>query len=610
MSKTIEELQSYLEELEKRIKAMSKAHTTLELLIEITSYFDTVQHYLNDIEDSFDSHTINCNTFATQIASLQEQISTINLKLQNSSGNGNFDSTEINTKLQNLTTSLTTLETKLNSFMGENAISLDSLIEYISSLQTEVGSLQEQIDAITTEISSINESIGLMQTTITNLSTTQNSLSSAQNSMSANISTLETRVSTNETRLTTAETNIETNTTTVRGFNDRITNLELDYKFAYKLFDKCSLTLHMNSTENFVKSRKFQYYTKNFGDIEQNFTLNYISSGQGTITLRFYENNVLFRTYEINLSEHPNKFDFSEIYFTTSMFQDFHFEVSSTTSVIYTGLDCLFKGVNVYIFNHDKDLKIKIYDKKVYVTKYDNTKIYYGVFDVETFDYDTMTLDWFIDDVNDADKILYAIFLPVDYNSVTPYLVCEKSDGMFYYYTINPTTGELTLDSTIEYLASGEVINAMSSSGVFVIKDNKLHLHGKLGPVVNMVDNVENLPTTWLTANSNMHPSYTNSFGGVSFYALNENGKWYYFDSMYTKKPTLFGDYSSIHFGSNLNFMYIYGIKNNRIDKYKSSSKGISLVETIEDCDFVYETSLTKRIVHTRNGWESRVVES
>ena len=74
---TIKDLQSELDELEKRIKAISTAQTTMSQLMAITEYFDNVQTYLSDLNETYDSHIAESETYSTQIQNLQEQVNAL-----------------------------------------------------------------------------------------------------------------------------------------------------------------------------------------------------------------------------------------------------------------------------------------------------------------------------------------------------------------------------------------------------------------------------------------------------------------------------------------------------------------------------------------------------
>ena len=628
MKDTIIKLEAEIEELKKRLSAIFISHTTVDQLKSITNYFDSVQTYLQNLTTSFNSHTKNFEEYSTKIENLESQIIDINTILNKLPNFDNFDADQINSKVENLTSKIETFETKFNSFIGENDTTLETILNDISSLQTDLGAMQEGIDSINAEISSINSDIGSMQTTITNLSSTQNSLSSAQNSMSANISTLENRVATNETNITT----LQESANAVGEFDDRISALETNYDIPFNVCNDRNLVMHLNCLNNPVKSRYYYYRVVETGQVEQNFTLNYTSTGSGTLTINLYENDVLEKTLTVNLSQNASSYSFSHLFMPIDSYQNFQFEVSSTTQVIFSNVYCYFRGINIQIYEYDQDLKFKCCDNKVYVTKYEGTKIKYGMFTKEEFDFNNMILTYEIDDDNETLKNRYAVFsarINIDDDGdmcdFTPILMLEKTDGLTYLYEVNTTSNELTLINSYNLVISGSVETSMlarpMTTGVYNGTPKTYFLSTDYKNVSNAyLTGYTKLLSSWyyfvfaqrnyLKANAK-----TLSTASARSVSLNKNNYFYFaFESDNVKTLIkLEKGISAYAFmrGDLLGDVFIFDGKN--VKKYEvkrtyNSSTGYintqTFIEEFKNCDFVWEIFDNIFIKHTKNGWE------
>lgn len=188
MKKDLTKLTQDLEELEKRIKAISTSYTTLAQIIAVRDSLDQLKTCFNELTTAIKEDDDD--------ASLEQ--------------------------LNALSTRVTVCETD------------------ILALQTDLSSTQEDLTNLQTDLSSTNTTVGEHSTTITNLQATQTSLQSAQTNMQTTISNQTNTLSTHTTditslksRMTTAEANIGalTNGIDVGTLEDRITALEGKKKY-------------------------------------------------------------------------------------------------------------------------------------------------------------------------------------------------------------------------------------------------------------------------------------------------------------------------------------------------------------------------------------------
>lgn len=183
MKKNLTKLTQDLEELEKRIKAISTSYTTLAQIIAVRDSLDQLKTCFNELtttikEDDDDASLEQLNALANRVLVAETDITT---------------------------------------------------------LQTDLSSTQEDLTTLQTDLSSTNSIVGEHSTTLTNLQATQTSLQSAQTNMQTTISNQANTLSTHTTditslksRMTTAEANIGalTNGIDVGTLEDRITALE------------------------------------------------------------------------------------------------------------------------------------------------------------------------------------------------------------------------------------------------------------------------------------------------------------------------------------------------------------------------------------------------
>ena len=174
--KNIEELNATIEELEKRIKAISSAGATLAQIIAVRDSLEQVKVCLNNLTTAIKDEEDDASV--AQLTALEQRV--------------------------------TTAETD------------------ITTLQTDLTSTQDDLETVWNNLASTNNVVGEHTTTLTNLQTAQTNLQTTQTNQASTITTNTTDISNLKTRMTTAENNISTLTggVDVSAIDERLNEVE------------------------------------------------------------------------------------------------------------------------------------------------------------------------------------------------------------------------------------------------------------------------------------------------------------------------------------------------------------------------------------------------
>lgn len=363
-------LQQLIQELEKRLSAISNAQTAQSQLFAIRDYFDELEAYLNALNNMYETHMLSFENYSTQISILQDQMDTISTKINAMPNWEELNINEINYKIENLSLNVADALDQLDAIQQSSDVSISSLSNDIQALQTEISYIQEDIDSAITEINSINSNLGAMQTTITNLNSTQNSLNSAQNSLSGTLTGIESRLTTTENNISTLTGGID-----VGEIDSRIIALENAPKVT-TMVAKNKYPMFLNVPANETYYSLFYYYKTDSADcVCQNFNIKYTSTGSGTLGINLLQNNDIVKQFSINLEEHPNECEIEFYYYTTDKYQSFQFSFTPSTEISFNELEATIIGANVQLYETDKELKASCYNNYIYITRYDDNKI-------------------------------------------------------------------------------------------------------------------------------------------------------------------------------------------------------------------------------------------
>lgn len=610
---TISKLQAELEELEKRLKAISNAQSTLSHLIAIRDYFDKVQEYLEIIKDEYSSSSSSCTECNEKIADLQEQINTINNTITNlPSGGGDVDLGEIELSIQNLTNEIENIKN------GSDA-NLMSLSTDISTLQTEIGYIQDQIDERTTEISAINTQIGDMQNTITNLSSTQNSMTSAHTSMNNSINSLGTRLSTAEANISTLTGGVD-----VSAIEERLNQLETDVHTVPFLFK--DFNYGFTPKDFILHSREYSYSVEKGSYVKQLFTLHYTSSGVGTLSVQLLLDKEEVKTVEVDLTKNPNCYTLEHNFVAKEHTQNMKIIVTGTSTYTFNGISLEIFGKKIRFFPYDEEIKVYCFNNKIYLTRYQDGVVKYGKFahddeiDLENLP-ETMEL---CDD--DSDGYTFVAYGPLNYPTKFPNGLYE----VIYKIGIDNKTRLDVITKTDNLGLS--LIGTTKNCGSLMLgghKQTPYAYSARYGVATRcaLQESISNFDYAniaeagdWIACEpihrnfmreDEVEGEHTYSqlpTKQISAIALGENGYYYYLNHDTVQKYVKIAKgLSCFAFAKTFYTANVYIFDGKNIQKYfvNITQQTCTFIETITDCDCVYETYNDKIIKHTisTNTW-------
>ena len=616
--RTIEQLNTLLEELEKRIRSISTAQKTLNQINEILAYIQDVQDYLQQLQTTFDSHVQECDDYSNDIANLQTQIDTINQTINNL----NTDNETTN----QLKTSLSELQTKVDEFIGNSSTTAETLQNDISALQTDLGSCQDDITDIESEISAINSSIGEHTTTITNLQTTQTNLQTTQSSQASTINNI-------NSRLTTCENNVSTLTGGVdlAEYENRLSSLEpvnnLFQSYVHKHYD-----FHNASPKNFtLYTREYTYTCKPNAFVYQEFRIAYNFEGEGMMTVELFENNeATGEIYTIDLAQNPSQCVLHRTFCSATRSHNIMLKCVATSAITYKTVDITMHGQEIFIFEDNQDLKVACFNNNIYITRYYDDHIKYGKFaSTDTIDIDNLPNSRPYNDVHGYHNyIMFAPFPRCDH----PYTAYTKINDEFMlkvthknHFIACPASQELTnasADRTNElHSYSNDFLPALYAYSYMPTITNSIVVYKTLD--INGLTYDQNYVkidgvTEWLYCNAvkcNYQTSEDEPFlpKNMATVALADDGNFYLLFGRQTYSPYYYkvckgGIYATgyiqqdetinayISFG---NYVEHYQILKNSNGKYKICN----FIKKIEDCLCVYELFNGNLLKKTKSGW-------
>ena len=418
MSKTLTELNLTVEELEKRIKAISTSHSTLAQIIAVRDSLEQVKECLN-----------------------------------------------------NLNSAITTKEdSATSSELSALALRVTTAENDISSIETDLANAQDDITDINTEISAINSSIGEQNTTITNIQTAQTNLSTTQSNQASTISTNGSRITNNtnqinslKTRVTTCENNISTLTggVDVSAIEERLSAVEANsgYVCAHQIYNFHNAC----PTNKTLYTREYYFSCNSNALIYQKLKLKYTSTASGTLTIEVYEEQIATgETFTVNLSEYPSEFEIERQFLPTKKANNIMLKAVSTTEITYKYLDLWLFGTNVHLYNYDQDVKMICFNNCYYVTRYYDDCFKYGKFSsIEDIDLNNLPNTRVYHDARGYYR--YAIFAPFC-TCEYPYQIFNTiTDNCFYFEVMDENT-QIVVDSTLDLTSTIKLCRSYNNS--------------------------------------------------------------------------------------------------------------------------------------------------
>ena len=619
MDKTITELQTKLEELKKRLKSISTAQSNQTALVAIKSYFSTIQEYLNIINSNYSSHIEECSSHTTSISDLQNQIDEINLKIENLP-TGESDTTELQNSIANLENSLQELQANFNELIENSDTTISQIVNDISDLQTEVGIINDYISTHEQDFADLNNKINTIETNIDNLTTAQSGMESTQSNLATNLNSVENRLSTAE-----ANINALTGGVDVSGLDNRITNIEEQNRHKCIITNKYPIFLNLTPTTPLYS---LYYYYKLDTDtcVLQDFNISYTSLGVGELTISLLQNNLIVKTEVINLSTYPTSYRLKYLHIPTDSYQNFQFLFSSTENISINFLQATFIGKNLELFETDKDLTVECFDNKIFISRYYNNRFYIGTYSSS-------------DEISIEPQNLKDVtsFLPTDIRCATfgPELKTINSKADMLNLQVSAELGSNKLYTrAIDYAGTYDAFMGAGTSSEFKYSTVKLlsahqetthnfiynnlpaHIEDEILNTQTLT-NLENhktgrwyFSTVILKLDCIKGVSNARSITAKKTLAYNEDGYLYFINGLNVSSASKIapgGKFATGYLASSGYNVYInymnhtdkYNLKyNSETKKYDST-----FIETIPNCDCVYELSNGRRILHMSSGW-------
>lgn len=595
MSRTITDLNSQVEELEKRIKAISTSQTTLTQIIAIRDSLEQVKLCLNDLNETIEE---------------KNQIEQEN------------DITAIKARL-------TTVESD------------------ISAIETELATAEDDIESVQSDISTINTLISDHSSIISNLQTTQTNLQSTQTNLQTTQTNQASLISTNTNNISTNTNNISKNTTDISNLTDRITECEdnindlsggIDFgEMSEKLdlltdvtteiftYGKYEYNITPSST---LYTRRYYFTTPKKTSYLINFDFNWTTQNpSGNMSVIFYVNSVTTHKQTISLVYNPTGYRFqfpcSTAYIANNVMAKFSF----SDSVTFNNLSVYVHGMNVKMKTYDREISAITYNGSIYITKHESDRISYGKFSpTDTINFNNLPYSQLNYDNNR--RYTWMCFLPYcSYNSTTDTNFTTVYDGIFKectngerYFSTAPEVSETRVTKKASTTTHSSCMPCCGRylNNIFLVSKNDLPYYDCMDestyPVAFSAPN--NIP--WIysaVAHSNFFTleNSIESTKNMKAVALNGNdGYFYYFNnSTSIKNMTKIGKglQATAYIQPN-GFVNVYINKiDGSTDKYTIITDGetdqANYMCTIKDCDVVYETLNNKIIKHTSAyGWQ------
>lgn len=582
--KNIEELNATIEELEKRIKAISSAGATLAQIIAVRDSLEQVKVCLNNLTTAIKDEEDDASV--AQLTALEQRVATA--------------------------------ETD------------------ITTLQTDLTSTQDDLETVWNNLASTNSVVGEHTTTLTNLQTAQTNLQTTQTNQASTITTNTTDISNLKTRMTTAENTNTTQTNNINSLTTRMTTAENNISALTGGIDVGNLENRINELDEEVRPiftgsyiRRYRNYggetinnTYYVGDI-LSFTCSSLEALRikitinGTLTNSGYSRKISIRNqtgdiYTKDLSEFDHDSSIHIIdytYYPKYRFEEIYLHFLNCHNTVINSIEYEIFGTELKEIKNYRDLNVICFNNYRYLTYYKNGTYSYGKYAItDTIDLNNIPNTF---TPTDTENTLFYNFL------YTPIIKIDSNNPTL----ANNTDGYLFFSPKIHYM---DVFSPTD--------DNQFHIQG--------IFNVQGLPVwgyrriytakikdgTPAGGNMNISSGYT-TFNQISnckkgewlcgfdiydnyianentaiysdYYQamfLNENGFIYYFPKAQLDYVTKIakGEFAigykqpdtsiNVYITRRHNVYKYKLVKNTTTNKYESA-----FVKTYEDCDYVYE---------------------
>lgn len=450
---TIESLQAEIEELEKRIKAISNAQTLHQGLDSLLNYFQSIKEYLEDVQELLTDANADHTDITTAITTLSSTVSSLAGRITAlENAETEVDLTQIESAISNLNTLITNLKD------GSNATIAD-LEDDISDLQTDLGNLEDRVETNEDDISDINTDLGTMQTSINNLTTAQNSLTSTQSNLTSTVSGI-------NSRLTAVETNVNSLTGGVdlSAFQAKLDELDNACTWKQNYF-KHIFDINCSPQNNYLYFNELKFSANMDTPITIKIKLKYSSTASaGFATFMATANNYSsLINQQIDFSTNQTILEVTKTYILNNRFHEIKFTLNSYSNITVSTLEVEVFGSGVMQYGVNRDVEAMCCNDKILVLKRGADNIMYKIYDRSAIN--TISFSNFTNQLNNYDSSEQKYYLKYD---ITPYGFTQNNTMQELMFGLIKTAPNLV--STIEpldaYTGSNSFFNKTTFNNV------------------------------------------------------------------------------------------------------------------------------------------------
>lgn len=622
MNSTVEKFNQKIEELKKRLKAISTSQNILSKLNALEDYFKQIQDYLNSINTSFSDHITQSENYSENIATLQSQIADVQQQIQNLP-----DLEDLN--LTQMQADISTLQNDLSTLKGSSNRSISNLESQIATIQADISTITTQISTLQSNISKNTSDISTLKTTTQNHSTTLTNLTSSQNTLSSTVSNINNRLTSAESELSAITGGVD-----LTELNLRLHDVETfsgPIYFNYSKTDMNSLKGTGNWTSNAIN-----FSCKAFTPLHIEINFKYTTAAtSGNFVIYNIINQQTIEFTNINVKDNPNGCSYSLLYVPSYNSNYLKFQFSACPiDFVMDSMDISIYGTNVKDMRYTNDFSVFCFGGYIYLTRHYNNYITYGKF-LPTDDIDIDNLPNRQDNYMDGFSHFRLYLFPFVRGSL-------HSDG---YYYLDWETDVLIGENTINYLSAtkltednydlgyvsavranygGELVSGMNSNvSRFYIKNDRpgIEYYNNDNKHYALKDSVEGKFIKQFPARK-----HTRNVGDMSIYlydifhvAQKDDGCFYLIrgidENPYCTKICK-GDFATAYQQEDYS-VNIYITKGNKVEKYKgyaieengSTKLKTNYVKTYSDCDCIMELLNNKVLRHSSTGWKIETLE-
>ncbi|MDY2696329.1 MAG: hypothetical protein SOV27_04125 [Eubacteriales bacterium] len=597
--KNIEELNATIEELEKRIKAISSAGATLAQIIAVRDSLEQVKVCLNNLTTAIKDEEDDASV--AQLTALEQRV--------------------------------TTAETD------------------ITTLQTDLTSTQDDLETVWNNLASTNSVVGEHTTTLTNLQTAQTNLQTTQTNQASTITTNTTDISNLKTRMTTAENTNTTQTNNINSLTTRMTTAENNISALTGGIDVGNLENRINELDEEVRPIFTGSYIRSYQDFN-GMTINNLlfMSNMIAFTSSNYEKirvkatikatippdsdsrYICIKSYTCNIYKSSNVFnaDTNEYildytYIPKNRYDELYVHFYHCRNAVLNSVEIEVYGTELKQVDLYRNLNVICFNNYRYLTYKKNDTYYYGKYaTTDTIDLDNIPNTFAPTNTNNS--LMYDfVYTPAIKVSSDDTTLSNNADG---YLLFSPTEHYINAfnppeDNTTKYFTDGTTFihglpvwgykrpfTAKMKSGVPAGANmNVNNGYSIFSPILNYqkgewllaYDIIDN----YLTDNSNVL-----AYNNYCALFLNENGYIYFAHEVQLNYVTKIakGEFA-IGYKQPDGSINVYITKKHNVYKYKVTKNTSTykyeptLIKTYENCDIVYEILNNQIIKCYKNEW-------